>query len=415
MIRNRVFSAIFFAVAFTAAAIGQSQDAKSPVGHRYVISAKAGAVNFVEGDVTVATAAGLGRSLIKGDSLEIGEKLATGANGKAEILLNPGSYLRVGANSQFEFITTTLEDLQLRIDSGSAILEVFATEDFRVTVIVPNGEFALIKTGVYRIDVEGRKGTLAVWKGQALATDKETGDTIIKGGREAAIEGEDITVAKFDRDDKDALDRWSKERAKELSQITSSLERKEIRTSLLNSFYGGRWNTYDSFGLWVYDQRRGYAGFLPFGFDWVSGYGHWFRNSLGWYNMPRYVYYAPSVRQFPGTTFGTTNTTGTAGTTGTSGTATTRTGGSTTTSSPRTRSTGGRVTPGRATAAPPFARMPGGSNPSGVSGGRSFPSDGGFPSGSSAPSARPSAPIFSPAPSVPVSSGASRMRTKGDN
>lgn len=412
MTKIRFFAAAFFTVAAAVAVIGQTENAKSPVGHRYVISAKAGAVNFVEGDVTVITVNGRGNLLIKGDSLEIGDKVSTGANGKAEILLNPGSYLRVGANSQFEFITTSLEDLQLRIDSGSAILEVFATEDFRVTVIVPNGEFALIKTGVYRIDAEGGKGTLAVWKGRALLTDEETGETIIKGGREAAIEGEDVTVAKFDRDDKDELDRWSKTRARELSRITSSLERKEIRSSLLNSFYGGGWNTYDSFGLWVYDQRRGYAGFLPFGYDWVSGYGHWFRNSLGWYNMPSYVYYAPSVRQYPGTTFGATNTTGTAGT---SGTTTTRTGGTATTSSPRTRSTGGRVMPGRASAAPPFSRMPGGSSPSGVSGGRSFPSDRGFPSGSSAPVSRPSAPLFSPAPSVPVSAGSSRMRTKGDN
>lgn len=413
MTKNRMFAAALFVLVVSAVGFGQTKDAKSPVGSRYVISAKAGGVNYVEGDVTFVTLAGRGGLLIKGDALQIGDKASTGANGKAEILLNPGSYLRAGANTQFEFTTTSLDDLQIRIDSGSAILEVFAADDFRVTVTVPNAEFEMIRTGVYRIDVVDGKGTVAVWKGRALVSDSE--GIVIKSGREAAIEGDDVAVEKFDRDEKDALDLWSKSRAKELSKITSSLERKEIRSSLLNSFYGGGWNVYDSFGLWVYDRRTGYAGFLPFGYDWVSGYGHWFRNSLGWYNMPNYVYYAPSVRSFNGTASGTTTTNGTVGRTGTSGTTTTRTGATTTTNSPRTRSTGGRIMPGQVRAAPPFARMPGGSSPSGASvGGRSFPSSGasgGFPSSS----ARPSVPISAPAASAPIPAGSSRMRTKDPN
>ena len=421
MTKNLVLGVALFTLTLAAAVFGQTRDTRSPVANRYVISAKAGAVNYVEGDVTFVTASGRGGLLIKGDSLEIGDKASTGVDSKAEILLNPGSYLRLGANTQFEFVTTSLDDLQLKVDSGSAILEVFAADDFRVNVIVPNGEFDLVRTGVYRVDVVDGKGTISVWKGMALVTDSDSGDTIIKSGREASVEGDDVTVEKFDRGEKDALDVWSKNRAKELAKITSSLERRQIQTSLVNSFNGGGWNVYDSFGLWVYDARRGYSGFLPFGFDWVSGYGHWFRNSIGWYNLPRYVYYPPTVTTFTGTASGTTAGSGSAGIPRTTGTTTTRTG-TTTTNSPRTRSTGGRVTPGPVRAAPPFARMPsGGSSPFGSSGGSGFPSGGrSFPSGGSpggAPSSpsRSSSPISAPVNSAPVSAGALRMGTKNDN
>jgi hypothetical protein len=38
--------------------------------------------------------------------------------------LNPGSYIRLAENSSFEFLTTSLDDLQLKLSDGSAMLEV---------------------------------------------------------------------------------------------------------------------------------------------------------------------------------------------------------------------------------------------------------------------------------------------------
>ena len=54
----------------------------------------------------------------KGDTLEIGDRVSTADDGKAEILLNPGSYLRLGGHSAFEFKTTSLDDLQIRLRFG---------------------------------------------------------------------------------------------------------------------------------------------------------------------------------------------------------------------------------------------------------------------------------------------------------
>jgi hypothetical protein len=205
--------------------------------------------------------------------------------------LNPGSYLRLGGNSAFEFKTTSLDNLQLKVQKGSAILEVFAAEEFKVAVETPGAKYLLVETGVYRVDViDAQKSRLEVWKGAARAAGTET----LKGGRVATASGGSISVAKFDRGDKDALDVWSRMRSKELAKLTAKLRREDLRTDLMRSFLGRRWNVFGSFGLWILDPLSGGYCFLPFGYGWNSPYGYGYGHSLWWYDMPPIVYYPPN-------------------------------------------------------------------------------------------------------------------------
>lgn len=289
---SRIFGAAITAFVFAAAVSAQDGSIAAAAGDKYLISAKAGGVNFVEGAVGIVRTAGKSGYLLKGDSLDIGDRVSTGADGKAEILLNPGSYLRIGANTAFEFKSTSLDNLEIRLDAGSAILEVFATEDFVVSVNTPKSEFTLIDSGIYRVDVgKGGLGKIAVWKGKARIGDDES--AIVKSGREGSMVGSQIAVSKFDRDDKDDLEMWSKTRAKELAKVTGSLERNTVRTALMRSFLGRQWNMYSSFGVWVYDPFRRSNCFLPFGYGWGSPYGYGFGNDIGYYGLPRVVYYPP--------------------------------------------------------------------------------------------------------------------------
>ena len=91
----------------------------------------------------------------------------------AEVLLNPGSYLRVGTNSAFKFVTTDLEDLKIDLSAGTAIFEVIANDDFRVSVKMPKQHVFLTQTGVYRLDVTADGNSrLAVFKGEAFVGPK---------------------------------------------------------------------------------------------------------------------------------------------------------------------------------------------------------------------------------------------------
>ena len=156
------------------------------------------------------------------------------------------------------------------VHRGSVIFEVFASNDFIVNVHGPKSKFVLVDSGVYRLDVNGDESKLSVWKGKARVG-SETGE-LMKGGRESTVDGEQVIVAKFDRDDKDDLDTWSKARSKELSKMIASLDRNNVRNSLMRSYLGRRWNMQNSFGVWVYDPFRGTNCFLPFGYGWSSPY-----------------------------------------------------------------------------------------------------------------------------------------------
>ncbi len=281
----------------------QNETLTAAAGDRYVISAKAGGVNFVDGGVAVARKNGRSGYLTKGDKLDIGDKVSTGAASKVEILLNPGSYLRLGDNARFEFITTSLDDLQLKFESGSAILEVFAGDDFQVALSTPKSKFLLVESGVYRLDIlPGGVERLEVWQGSARAAE-DTG--LIKRGRSATTTASgSALIAKFDRDEKDALDVWSKARSKDLAKLTGKLNRDMVRTALMRSFLGRGWNMYNSFGLWIYEPRFGGYCFLPFGNGWGSPYGYGYGSHIGWYNLPPVVWYPPSGG---GSTGGSTN------------------------------------------------------------------------------------------------------------
>ena len=289
-----VFSFGLLTVLFAVPNFAQSEARRSvsAASSLYVISAKAGGVNYIEGTVNVARKTGRSGLLLKGDTLEIGDKVSTGANGKAEILLNPGSFVRLAGSSEFEFSTTALDDLQLKLNSGSAIFEVITDNEFTFAVNTPKAKFFVVKTGVYRVDVSG-DGTskIEVWKGKAQIGDVYA--TEVKAGRQAVVNGSQVEVAKFDRGDKDDFEIFSKTRAKQLAKVNSAIQNRDVRTSLMSSFYNSRWNLYDSYGLWVFSPSFGGYCFLPFGYGWNSPYGYFYPSDIWHYNLPPVIYYPP--------------------------------------------------------------------------------------------------------------------------
>ena len=287
------FVGLFALATFAASqAVAQDSTLRAAAGDKWVITAKAGGVNHVQGPVSIERVAGKSGLLLKGDSIDVGDRVTTDADGRAEILLNPGSYLRVAGNSSFEFKTTALEDLEISVTKGSVMLEVFAANDFRVAVNTPKEKYDLIETGVYRVDVSADgNGRIEVWKGKA-----EVGEETLKGGRTASSLDGQTAVAKFDRDDRDEFETWSRERAKELAKGTKDLRDRSLRNSLMNSYLGGRWDMYNSFGLWVYNGRMGRYCFLPFGYGWSSPYGYGFSTDIWWYRLPTVVYTQPTIR-----------------------------------------------------------------------------------------------------------------------
>jgi hypothetical protein len=256
----------------------------------YVISAKAGAVSFVSGKVAVSRNNGKSGYLLKGDNVEKGEQLRTGGDGKAEILLNPGSYVRLSENADFKFDSTSLDDLQMNLTAGSAIFEVITDNDFKVLVRTPKSKFDLLKSGIYRVDaLSDGTGKISVWKGKAAYGSAK--NEVVKGGQTTATVNGQTAVQKFDRDNKGEFEVWSKERAKSIAQANSKLQQRAMSRSLITSFVQNRgWGSSNRFGLWVYDPFNSGFCFLPFGYGGSSPYGYGFNRSIWDYRLPNQIY-----------------------------------------------------------------------------------------------------------------------------
>ena len=270
----------------------QTKTTKPPTTSPYLISAKAGGVNFVAGDVSVIRKAGTSGVLLEGDEIAIGDRVSTGDDGKAEILLNPGSYMRIGGGTSFSFASTDLENLKIDLQSGSVVFEVIAADEFKVAVKTPRTDILLTRSGVFRIDIlNGGFAKLSTFKGKAYI--EPNGKTEVGAGRTASIANGGVSVSKFDKDTNDPLDIWSKERGRELTKLNARLQRDPLRNSLLSSFNQRGWGLYNSFGLWVFDPVRRMWCFLPFGYGWSSPYGWGYDYDLWRCRMPWYVYNQP--------------------------------------------------------------------------------------------------------------------------
>ena len=135
---------------------------------QYVVSAKAGGVNVVEGNAFFKRGKSDWDVLIAGDELRPGDTVRTEADGRLEILLTPGSFLRIAENSEFIFSSTSSYNIKLKIVKGSAIVETAAV-DSSLEVTAGESRFAILQTGIYRFNVDADgKAQAVVRKGKVL-------------------------------------------------------------------------------------------------------------------------------------------------------------------------------------------------------------------------------------------------------
>lgn len=245
---------------------------------RFGISAKAGGVNTVVGRVRVTRKEQQPQVLSSTDNLVAGETVTTASSSNAEVLLNPGSYFRLGENSEFEFEDISLDHLRLRLKKGSAIIEAtgVADMDLGIKIATEHGEFTIVRSGVYRVDVRPGSAELAVRKGRASVGPDKT--DVVKGGKVVTLTNGVAAVAKLSKE-KDEFDAWSKQRAGLLAQANTRLMNRTFN-GYLSSFSG--WDSWfwgpRRFGVWTYSTRAGCYTFLPFYYGWSSPYGHGYGN-----------------------------------------------------------------------------------------------------------------------------------------
>ena len=249
---------------------------------KFVISAKAGGINAITGQADVHPKGESDwQQLSITDDLDSGDRVRTANDGRVEILLNPGSYLRVGGDSEVELLNNTLANLEVRLLRGTAIVEATGADglELNINISTPHTKLAIVRQGLYRLNVIPNDATeLIVRKGRVILSDSHTK---VKGGNKVVFSATNVSVAKLTKEEKkvqENIDNWSKERAETLAKAN-----RRINDRMINSAFA-TFRDWDPLsrgsGLWFYNSRAGCYTFLPFFYGWGSPYGNSYSTSL---------------------------------------------------------------------------------------------------------------------------------------
>ena len=248
-----------------------------------------GALNYVEGQASIG-AESLSPRSVGSATLQPNEVLTTAAGGKAEILLTPGAFLRVGGDSAVKMISPSLTNTLVEVQRGEAQVEVdqlFKQNDLQV--LEDGATIRMQKRGIY--DFNAEQHAMRVLDGQAWVRD---GDAVVtvKGGHELALDSPALKPRKFDKDSFKAsndLYRWSSLRSAYLAEASMD----QARTYVVNGWYGPGW-----WGPgWYWSPWFGAYTFIPADGIFYSPFGWGFYSPFWAYRVPLY-YSGPFYRHF---------------------------------------------------------------------------------------------------------------------
>ena len=224
-----------------------------------VISAKAGLVHHTEGAVYVGDKEiSVGRG--EYPEMKAGEVLRT-ADGRAEILLTPGVFLRVSENSSVKLNDTRVENVRMELLSGTVLIEAGEVGKYdSIQIKVGACDIDFPKRGLFRIDADPAR--LRVYDGEALVI-AGAEPLKVKEGRAAMLNGV-VTAEKFDKNAGDAFHRWAGRRAGYMAAANVS-----VAKSILDGNRGG-WNT----SGWQYNPYFGMFTFIPANGIYFSPFGY---------------------------------------------------------------------------------------------------------------------------------------------
>ncbi len=244
-------------------------------------SAVPGTLNYVEGQASIGDQA-LDSKSIGTAELQPGQSLVT-EKGKAEVLLTPGVFLRIGNNSSVKMISPSLTDTEVEVDRGHAMLEVAEIHpENSIRVDDAGTTTQLLKTGLYDFNQNQRE--MRVFDGKAFV---ESGHehVDVKGGREITLASNDLSKPrKFDKKSYEEGDlfRWSSLRSGYLA---------EANVDAAGMYAQDGWGDPGWWGAdWYWDPWFDAFTFIPGDGIFYSPFGWGFYSPWWVYQSPFYGY-----------------------------------------------------------------------------------------------------------------------------
>lgn len=267
-----------------------------------VVSAHSGTLHYFDGSVTIdgqSVQSKVGKfSEIKENSI-----LRTG-QGRAEILLTPGVFLRVGENTEIKMLDNRLLSTRVEILSGTAVVESddpeVSVKNPAVTVIYKDYEIQPVKYAI--LEIASDPGQLKVYKGQAAVSAGASHITVREGKLMPFSAA--LLTEKFDEKQADDLYLWARDRSAYLSAANMSSARSLASSGYsmsgltgggytglgYNSSFNGGWYYNPFLSMYTYMPYGGTA-WSPFGYGYFSPY-----TIYSFYSPGNYYWYGGGSR-----------------------------------------------------------------------------------------------------------------------
>jgi hypothetical protein len=269
---------------------GLSFAAMTATPQAYTISAKPGAVNYIEGAVSI-NGKPVSNKELRAVFLNLEDTLSTEA-GRAEVLLTPGVFLRLGNNTEVRMVSPSLVDTQVELKRGEAMIEVDTLmKENRVSVMNHGTSTVITKSGLYRF-AAGDTPVTAVLSGKAEVSAGNKTAEVSKGNE--VLLADQLKEEKFDTKKEDELFAWSNVRS-EYDAASSYQTASNVSTMPFNS-YGGYFGGFGPYG----NSLIGSGWYWNSGFNsyaWLPGVNGAFFSPFGYgFYGSGLVGYAPVIR-----------------------------------------------------------------------------------------------------------------------
>jgi FecR protein len=246
-----------------------------------------GAINYIEGQASLdgqpLSAKQVGQAIVGS-----GEVLST-ADGKAEMLLTPGVFLRLDSNSAVKMVSPTLMKTTVELLQGKAMVEADQVEkENHISVIDHGSDTWLEKHGIYEFNATNPM--VAVYEGKAQVMENDRTKDLGRGKEVALVQNANLKTKDFDRKNEDDLYAWSKLRSEYVSEANMA----SAQTIVLNNpgwWYGTGWYWNPWFDSWAFVPGGGFL-YSPFGFGfyspvyWGAYAPFYYRPGFGFYGRP---------------------------------------------------------------------------------------------------------------------------------
>ena len=283
-IKSKAFGAFILAALLSAPALAAPS------------TATPGTLNFVEGQASIENQPVTSKS-VGNATIEPGQVIATGNDGRVEVLLTPGVFLRLGHNSAVKMVSPSITDTKVQLDKGQAqidVAEIYKQNNLQVQ----QGDTTtrMLKKGLYGFSQDPDE--IRVFKGQAQVVDGEK-KIKVNQGHQLALDSPKLKPARFSaKDDENGLYGWSELRDQYLSAASANVAPTYINSA---GWIGPGWYWDPWFAGYTFLPGAGvlYSPFGPWGFyspAFAYSYGPYlgFGYYGGYYGAPWYGHpYAP--------------------------------------------------------------------------------------------------------------------------